>query len=182
MARIPVHTVASAPEESKEIAGKLEKRMGKLLNIHAEMAHSPVVIAAYHGISQAIAAHGTFDARTKEAIALAVGNQNGCDYCQAAHTVSGRKAGLTEEQILAIRAGEIDFDAKLETITEVARQAAARTGDVSDALWQAALEAGWTESELAEAFAHIAANLFTNYFNHYARTDLDLPSAEPLTA
>ncbi|MDQ0213111.1 carboxymuconolactone decarboxylase family protein [Arthrobacter bambusae] len=181
MARIPVHTVASAPEESKEIAGKLEKRMGKLLNIHAEMAHSPVVISAYHGISQAIAAHGTFDARTKEAIALAVGNQNGCEYCQAAHTVSGRKAGLTDEQILAIRAGEIDFDTKLETITEVARQAAASTGDVSDAVWQAAVDAGWTEAELAEAFAHIAANLFTNYFNHYARTDLDLPSAEPLT-
>ncbi|GAC1602153.1 MAG: carboxymuconolactone decarboxylase family protein [Pseudarthrobacter sp.] len=182
MARIPVHTVASAPEESKEIAGKLEKRMGKLLNIHAEMAHSPVVIAAYHGISQAIAAHGTFDARTKEAIALAVGNQNGCDYCQAAHTLSARRAGLDDEQILAIRAGEVDFDDQLATITGVAREAAARTGNVSDATWHAALDAGWGAEELSEAFAHIAANLFTNYFNHYARTDLDLPSAEPLTA
>lgn len=92
MARIPVHTVATAPEESKEIAGKLEKRMGKLLNIHAGMAHSPVVIASYQGMSQAIAAHGTFDARTKEAIAPAVGNQNGCEYCQA---VSGRASAMT---------------------------------------------------------------------------------------
>lgn len=181
MARIPVHTVASAPKESKEIAGNLEKRMGKLLNIHAAMAHSPVVIAAYQSMAKAIAEHGSFDARTKEAIALAVGNQNGCDYCQAAHTISARKTGFTDDQILAIRAGEIDFEPKLQTITEVARAAAANTGDVSDALWEAALEAGWTETELAEAFAHIAANLFTNYFNHYARTDLDLPAAAPLT-
>ncbi|GAC1484371.1 MAG: hypothetical protein NVS1B16_13790 [Pseudarthrobacter sp.] len=68
----------------------MQRRMGKLLNIHAGMAHSPVVITAYDGISKAIAAHGSFDARTKEAIALAVGNQNDCDYCQGAHTVSGR--------------------------------------------------------------------------------------------
>lgn len=156
--------------------------MGKLLNIHAGMAHSPVVIAAYDGISRAIAAHGSFDARTKEAIALAVGNQNDCDYCQGAHTVSGRKAGLTEEQIIAIRAGEVDFDPKLAAITEVAREAAARTGNVSEAAWQAALDAGWTDEELAEAFAHIAANLFTNYFNHYAGTELDVPAAPPLNA
>lgn len=182
MPRIPAHTVASAPEESREIAAKLERKMGKLLNIHAGMAHSPVVIAAYHGISQAIAAHGTFDARTKEAIALAVGNQNGCDYCQAAHTLSGRKAGLSDEEIVAVRAGEVDFDPKLAAMTEVARAAASDTGNVPDALWEAAADAGWSETELAEAFAHIAANLFTNYFNHYARTELDLPPAAELTA
>lgn len=55
--------------------------MGKFLNIHAGIAHAPAVIGAYGGISKAIADHGSFDARTKEAIALAVGNQNGCDYC-----------------------------------------------------------------------------------------------------
>lgn len=127
MPRIPAHTVDSAPEGSKEIAGHLERRMGKFLNIHAGMvAHSPAVLGAYDGISQAITAHGSFDARTKEAIALAVGNQNGCDYCQAAHTLSARKAGLDDDQILAVRAGEVDFDPKLAAITEVAREAAAR--------------------------------------------------------
>jgi len=179
MPRIPAHSLETAPDESKDLTATMQRRMGKLLNIHAGMAHSPVVIAAYDGISQAIAAHGSFDARTKEAIALAVGNQNDCDYCQGAHTVSARKAGLTEEQIIAIRAGEVDFDPKL-AITEVAREAAARTGNVSEAVWQAALDAGWTDEELAEAFAHIAANLFTNYFNHYAGTELDVPAAPPL--
>lgn len=101
-----------------------------------------------------------------------------CDYCQAAHTLSARKSGLTDEHILAVRAGEVDFDPKLAAITEVAREAAARTGNVSDAVWQEALDAGWTDEELAEAFAHIAAN----YFNHYAKTELDLPAAPALSA
>ncbi|MDQ0278831.1 AhpD family alkylhydroperoxidase [Arthrobacter silviterrae] len=182
MPRIPAQTVATAPEGSREAARKLEKKMGKLLNIHAGMAHSPAVIASYTGIGAAIAAHGTFDARIREAIALAVGNQNGCDYCQAAHTLSARRAGLDDGQILQIRAGEVDFDEKIETITAVAREAAANTGNVSAATWEAALSAGWSADDLAEAFAHIAANLFTNYFNHYAGTELDLPPAPDLNA
>lgn len=181
MSRIPVHTLEDAPEDTRQTLAKLSRRTGKLLNIHAEMAHSPVVLAAYAGMSQAIATHASFDARTREAIALAVGNVDGCDYCQAAHTLSAIKAGFEQDQTIAIRAGEIDFDDKLAALLAVVREAACEVGDVSDATWKNALEAGWTEHELGEAFAHLAANLFTNYFNHYARTELDVPAAPPLT-
>jgi AhpD family alkylhydroperoxidase len=180
MPRIPAHTVANAPEESRDIAAKLEKKIGKLLNIHAGMAHAPAVIGAYNGISEAVTAHGTFDARTREAIALAVGSENDCDYCQAAHTLSGRHAGLSTEQSTAIRAGTVDFDDKLSALTDLVREAAAHTGTVTEDTWRSALAAGWTEQELSEAFAHLAANLFTNFFNHYAQTELDLPAAPAL--
>lgn len=182
MPRIPVHTLDTVPEASREHAECLGRRMGRFMDIHAGMAHSPVVIAAYQGMQKAIAEHGTFDARAREAIALAVGSQNGCDYCQGAHTVWARKAGLADEQILALRAGEVGFDTRLAALTEVARAAAADTGYVPEPVRQAALEAGWSDTELAEAFAHIAVNLFTNYFSHYAHTELDVPAAEPLTA
>jgi len=106
---------------------------------------------------------------------------DGCDYCQAAHTLSAKKAGFSEEQTIAFRRGKVDFDDKLATLVAVVREAAGEVGDVSDVTWKAALEAGWSERELTEAFAHLAANLFTNYFNHYARTDLDVPVAPELT-
>jgi len=63
----------------------------------------------------------------------------------------------------------------------VVRKAAANVGDVDDATWKAALQAGWTEDQLAEEFVHLAANLFTNYFNHYVGTELDFPSAPALS-
>ena len=132
-------------------------------------------------MTTAIREHGTFDARTREAIALAVGNQNGCDYCQAAHTASARAAGFSDEQIHQIRTGEISFDPRLSALTEVARNAAAETGHVSAAIRAHARNVGWSETELEELFAHIAANLYTNYFNHYAGTELDFPPAPPLT-
>jgi hypothetical protein len=40
--------------------------------------------------------------------------------------------------------------------------------------------AGWSDAELAELFAHVAANMFTNYFNHYVQTEPDLPAAPGL--
>lgn len=140
----------------------------------------PVVLAVYAGMARAIAEHGSFDERTREAIALAVGNVDGCDYCQAAHTLSATKAGFDSAQTVAIRAGRVDFDNKLAALVTVVREAAGEVGDVSDATWENAVEAGWTAQQLSEAFAHLAVNLFTNYFTHYARTELDLPAAPPL--
>ena len=46
-------------------------------------------------------------------------------------------------------------------------------------LWQAALDAGWSDVELTAVSAHIALNLFTNHFNQ-VQTDLDVPAAPGL--
>jgi hypothetical protein len=51
---------------------------------------------------------------------------------------------------------------------------------VSDQTWQAALDAGWSDTDLTAAFAAIALDLATTYFTHYAGTELDLPAAPPL--
>jgi AhpD family alkylhydroperoxidase len=182
MPRIPVHTTDSAPEASSETLRSLEKRLGRVLNIHGGMAHSPVVLATYAAINGAIAEHGTFDTRTREAIALAVGAVDECDYCQAAHTVSGKAAGLTEEETVAIRRGDGGVDSKLAALLQVAREVTGEVGEVSDETWDKAVAAGWTDTELTEVFAHVAANLYTNYFNHFVRTELDFPAAPALGA
>ena len=102
---------------------------------------------------------------------------NDCGYCQAAHTMVGRGAGLSDGQMIQIRRGDLEADGRLAAILAVAREAASGVGDVDDATWRAALDAGWSDTELADAFASVAANLFTNYFNHYTGTELDLPAA-----
>lgn len=182
MSRIPVQTLETAPEQGRPTLERLTRRTGRLLNIHAEMATTPVVLAAYTGIGEALAKQSSFDARTREAIALAVGAQDGCDYCQAAHTPSAIKSGLSEAETIAIRPGAVEFDPKLAALLAVVREAAANVGEVSDATWSPAVQGGWSEVELSEAFAHLAVNLFTdNFFNHHARTDLDLPAAPALT-
>ncbi len=180
MPRIPVHTLDNAPEQSRDELKALEAKFSKVLNIHGEMAHSPVVLQSYLAIQQVIADYGSFDARTREAIALAVGNVDECSYCQAAHTGGGKAAGLSEEEMVAIRRDTVDFDPKLAALLALAREYTKNVGSVQDATWQSALDAGWTDEQLTELSVHVTLNLFTNYFNHFVETDLDLPAAPPL--
>jgi alkylhydroperoxidase family enzyme len=81
---------------------------------------------------------------------------------------------------VAIRNGSYAEDPKLAALLTLVRESTANIGDVDDATWQAALDAGWTDAELTEVSVHIALNLFTNHFNHLVQTDLDLPPAPGL--
>jgi AhpD family alkylhydroperoxidase len=176
MPRIPVYDLDTAPAASRDNLAALRDKYGKVLNIHGEMAHAPAVLAGYTGLQGAIAEHGSFDARTREAIALAVAAVNGCDYCQAAHTVAGTYAGLSRAETVAARVGQ-PFNTKLDALLAVARQAAKRVGYVDDVTWLAALDAGWTVDDLTELFAYVLANVFNNFFSHYVGLDLDFPAA-----
>ena len=122
MPRIPVHTIDSAPENSRDQLKALEAKFGKVLNIHGEMAHSPVVLQSYVALQSVIADDSSFDARTREAIALAVGNVDDCSYCQAAHTGGGEAAGLSDDEMVAIRRDSVDFDPKLAALLALARE------------------------------------------------------------
>jgi AhpD family alkylhydroperoxidase len=179
MTRVPVHTVDDAPEGSRDALKALEAKLGKVLNIHGAMAHSPAVLQTYVAIQSVLQDTGTFDGRTREAIALAVANVDECSYCQAAHTAGGKAAGLSEQETIDIRRGQVE-DPKLSALLALVREQAGNVGDIQDSTWQAALDAGWTDAELTETSAHVALNLFTNYFNHLVRTDLDLPPAPSL--
>jgi len=179
MARIPFHTVDSALEGSRDALKALEAKFGKVLNIHGAMAHSPAVLQTYAAIQQVMRDTGTFDGRTREAIALAVANVDECSYCQAAHTAGGKAAGLSEQDTIDIRRDQVG-DPKLAALLALVREQTGNVGTVQDSTWQAALDAGWTDAELTETSAHVALNLFTNYFNHLVQTDLDLPPAPEL--
>ncbi|WP_041546501.1 MULTISPECIES: carboxymuconolactone decarboxylase family protein [unclassified Nocardioides] len=180
MPRVPVHTVDSAPENSRDELKALQARFGKVMNIHGEMAHSPAVLQSYVAIQRVIADYGSFDGCTREAIALAVANVDECAYCQAAHTGGGRAAGLSDEEMIAVRRGAAEFDSKLDALLALAREYTGHVGAVQDATWDNAIVAGWTDEQLSELSVHVTINLFTNYFNHFIQTDLDLPEAPAL--
>lgn len=95
------------------------------------------------------------------------------------HTAGGKAAGLSEAENLEARRGT-SSDPKLQALLSVAREEINDVGNVSDSTWQAALDAGWTDAQLAEVSVHVALNYFTNIFNHSVQTELDLPAAPAL--
>jgi hypothetical protein len=85
-----------------------------------------------------------------------------------------RVSGWSDNEIAALPAGTTTGGTKIDTLTSVVRKAAANLGDVADATWRAARQAGWSDAQLAEAFAHLGLTVFTGYFLNYAQTDADV--------
>ena len=176
MSRFPTHAVEDAPEGSRSLLQKIAQSSpaGRPLNAHAQMAHSPAVLAAYTSLRAAIAEHGTLDPKVSWALNLATAATVGNDYMIGIASRFARMNGWTEAQITALRTGATTGDTKIDALTSVVREAAAKSGNVTDATWKAAQQGGWSDAQLAEAFAYLGLTVFTGYFLNYAQTDPDV--------
>jgi AhpD family alkylhydroperoxidase len=174
MPRVPVHDLDTAPEASRDDLKVLKTRRGRILNIFGGMAHAPTLLALYMAAEGTIAEHTSLDRKTREAIHLTVANVNDCGYCQSAYTAAATAAGFSQEEAVDIRRGKLASDPALTALLAFAREVAGHKGHVTDATWQEALDHGWTDRQLLEAFADVVRTILTNYFNHLVGTDLDL--------
>jgi hypothetical protein len=176
MSRFPTHAVADAPEASRSLLQKIAQSSptGRPLNVHAQMAHSPAVLAAYTSLRAVISEHGTFDAKVSWALNLATAATVGNEYMIGIASRFARVNGWTEAQIAALRTGTTTGDSKIDALTSVIREAAANSGNVTDVTWKAAQQGGWSDAQLAEAFAQLGLTVFTGYFLNYAQTEPDV--------
>jgi hypothetical protein len=176
MSRFPTHTVEDAPEASRLLLQKIAQSSptGRPLNAHAQMAHSPTVLAAYTSLRAVIAEHGILDPKVSWALNLATAATVGNDYMIAIASRFARVNGWTEAQIAALRTGTTTGDTKIDALTGVIREAAANSGNVTEGTWKAAQQGGWSDAQLAEAFAQLGLTVFTGYFLNYAQTEPDV--------
>ena len=167
-------TMETANEDQKKALEGIQAKMGKIPNIYATMAHSPSTLHAVlaYGVNLK---KGVLTPREIEAIALAVGENNRCDYCVAAHTVIGKMSGLTDEETLEARQG-ISHDAKMDALLELAVEISEKKGRPLPRVVDAFKAAGYSDAALIEVIAWVAYNAFTNYFNHIAGTEVDFPA------
>jgi uncharacterized peroxidase-related enzyme len=163
-----------------KLLNSVRKSMGAVPNLIATMASSPGVARAYLGFAQALAG-GSLPQRLREQIALVVGEANACSYCVAAHTALGRRAGLREQETKEARRAS-SHDGKEQAALVFARKVVQDRGVVADAEVEQLRRAGYTDGEVGEIVANVALNIFTNYFNHIAATELDFPAAPDLAA
>ena len=104
MSRIPAVDAANASNASKPLLDAVQKSLGVTPNLFKVTAQSSETLEGLLGLNGALA-KGRLSAAEREAIALAVAEINGCDYCLSAHTVLGGGAGLSEKDIFAARRG-----------------------------------------------------------------------------
>jgi uncharacterized peroxidase-related enzyme len=178
MPRLNVITPDQATGPLKETYDELTLKMGNVVNIFQGMANSPAALKAYLSMSAALA-EGELSPQEREAIYLAVSEQNGCHYCVSAHTMVAKKSGLSSDDTLAARRF-LSPDKKLNALLEFVRKVIASKGFVRDEELQSVRAVGYADGQIAEAIGYIGLATFSNLFNHVHDTLLDFPAAVKL--
>ncbi|MEL0106836.1 MAG: carboxymuconolactone decarboxylase family protein [Rhodospirillales bacterium] len=173
MTRIQAIDPKNAQGQVKEQLDGVQKSLGLVPNIIATIAQSPAALESYLATGKALSG-GKLDAKLREQIALAVAGENTCDYCATAHTVLGKMAGVDEIELVRNLKGE-SANPQIQAALKFAKTVVEKRGFVTDQELQQVRDAGYDDGEVVEIIAHVAHNIFTNYFNHIAGTEIDFP-------
>ena len=178
MSRINIPaTVDAAPAAAQPLLSGVKAKLGSVPNLFRLLAVSPAALEGYLGLSGALG-KGSLDARTRERIALAVAEFNGCGYCTSAHAFIGKNmAGLSDAEIAANRNGG-STDDRAAAAVKFAVKVVETRGQVSDADVASIRLAGYSDAEVVEIVLHVALNTLTNYVNEVAETTIDFPAVK----
>ena len=170
-------TIADAPEASRPLLEAVAKQLGSVPNMFRAIALSPKALEGHLGLLGALS-KGTLQAATRERIALAVAEVNGCGYCLSAHTYLGRTlAKLDDSEMTANRNGASN-DPKADAAVRFAAKVATDRGHITDGDFAAVKQAGYTDAQVIEIVQHVALNSWTNFFNEVFQTEIDFPRVD----
>ena len=138
------------------------------------VSNSPSALEGYLKLSESVS-KDSLSAATRERIALAVAEINGCSYCLSAHSYLAKKvAKLDDEEIYENRRGR-SKDKKAAAAVHFSTLVTKLRGHVSNEDVDAVKKAGYSEEQIIEIVLNVALNTWTNYINEVAKTDIDFP-------
>ena len=178
MARINPLAPNNAAGKTKELYDVVQKKLGRVPNLMQTLGNSPVALEAYLNFSNTLS-RGVLEPKVREQIALAVAETNECEYCLSAHCAIGKMVGLEDDEI--VRSRQVSSkDPKVDALLKFAQRIVKKRGLVSDEDFFDVSQAGNSNEEITEVIAHVTMNIFTNYFNHVAGTQVDFPTVPAL--
>jgi uncharacterized peroxidase-related enzyme len=173
MYRITPVDSANAKTKVAATLSQAKKSLGKVPNFFATLANAPAALDGFLSLSKALS-RGRLSARQREVLALAVAQENECQYCLSAHTASATAVGLTAAEILKSREGDSD-DSFERSLIYFANNLIHQRGLVSDEDLDIARRAGIDDGLMLEVVANVALNTLSNYANRLADTEIDFP-------
>lgn len=157
-------TIKPVEPAQNEYLAELEKKSGPVNLFLRTMANRPELLKAFVPFYSAVVGRGTVERRVKELVYLAVSYANECAYCTAAHTASAPRAGITGEELQALRTEQDhDFSAPERAAIQYARELTreAEADDTRDEL-----DAHYSAEQIVEITMVAAMANFTNRFNN----------------
>lgn len=173
MPRFTIPTRDSAPSASQPILDAVNAQLGVIPNLFRLVSQSPAALAGMTGLSGALGK--TLDVKTRERIAIATAQVNGCDYCLSAHTYLGLNLAKISPAEIALNRKGVSADAKANAAVRFATKVAHGRGKVSNDDLAAVRNAGYSDAQIIEIVATVGENFLTNLFNNVAQTEIDFP-------
>jgi uncharacterized peroxidase-related enzyme len=174
MSAVPLVDPASASGAAKDVLDQIHTAFGTVPAMFRAVANSPATLASLWQ-SFGTFGGGSLGAALSEQLAVAVANRNSCEYCLAAHTALGRKAGLSREALEWAQSGKSD-DPRTTALLDFALKLVEERGQVTPADVQGLRDLGWTDEQIVEVIGQVALNLFTNYVNIALDVPVDFPA------
>lgn len=174
MSTLPLVEPSNASPAATELLAGIQRSLGVTPNMAKAMANSPALLKGYVELNGALN-DGVLKPAVREQIALAVAQDNSCNYCLSAHSyLAEHVAHLSEVEIAAARRSE-STDDKTAALLSFATAVNDRRGSVSAEDVASVRDAGASDEEIAETIGHVALNVLTNFFNKAADVDIDFP-------
>ncbi|MGH8105782.1 MAG: carboxymuconolactone decarboxylase family protein [Arenimonas sp.] len=168
----PIALNQAGPDTAPTLAA-IKAKLGVVPNMMLTLANAPAALNAYVALSGAVAG-GVLSAGQRESIAITVAQTNSCGYCLSAHTLLGKGAGLSAEDIRAARDANAST-VKNQALLQLSKRIVDARGHLDAADIAAFRNAGGSDAEILETIANVALNIYTNYVNHIAGTEIDFP-------
>jgi AhpD family alkylhydroperoxidase len=162
MQSFPVHTIESAPEQSKPSLETLQGAFGMIPNIAGAMSTSPVLISSLVALFQKVHG-GNFSEEQIQVLLLTNAVTNACAWAAAFHTALALKEGVEPADVQAIRERHTPRSPKNAALSMLARTLIEKRGRLDDLDVSRFLQAGFDKAHLLEVIAVVAASTITNY-------------------
>ena len=172
MTSFQMHSIESAPGQSKSILEGVVKKYGFIPNSLAVMAEAPAMLDSYMTLS-GIFEKSSLNEIERQIVLLANSNKNGCSYCVAAHTTIMQMAKIPDDVIESLRDDKPITDDKLEALHKFANIINKKRGWPSEEEVNAFLSAGYTKQTILEVIVGTSIKVLSNYTNHIGEPKVD---------
>lgn len=176
MSRIVPVVAANTDTKAGATLSQIKASLGSVPNVFALLANSPAALDGYLSLSKALS-RGRLTPRQRETLALAIAQENECQYCLSAHTALAEAVGLNATDALKARFGKND-DRFEHALTSFVKKIVRRRGLLSNQDLDLARKAGIDDGLMLEIVANVAVHTLTNYANRLADTEIDAPVVE----
>jgi alkylhydroperoxidase family enzyme len=167
-----IHSIESAPEESKVLLEQSKKANGYVPNLHGVLAESPGLLKTYLNTHE-LFANSSFNAEEITVVWQTINVEHECHYCVPAHTAIANFMKVDEAITEALRNRTEMPTEKLQVLHNMTLSLVRNRGNVNQEELDTFYGAGYNQRNLFDIILGLSQKVISNYTNHIAETPLD---------